>query len=198
MEHEERRSASPSPAPDAYSQSRTIRPGCQHHLGCKCGVPYYLRDSSPAELRRERLIQLSPSGFEFISAALRVTERRRDALKLEVEQLRCEVQSLRSAPIPTPSSSPSIPLDTSIPSIPPSTFAPAAGIFGQGLWSKDSGMPGSSECLVSAVQALVGSAFPAASSETQPTPATQTTTNQISSYYAHCLSGYSRVNSTST
>lgn len=45
--------------PDAYHAARIVKPGCQHNLGCRCGVPYHLRESTPAEQRiEERLRQV--------------------------------------------------------------------------------------------------------------------------------------------
>lgn len=41
------------PDKDAYTQPRLAKEGCQHHLGCKCDVPYYLRPSTLAEKGRE-------------------------------------------------------------------------------------------------------------------------------------------------
>jgi len=38
---------------DAYRYPRKIREGCTHQFPCKCDPPYWLRESSPAELERE-------------------------------------------------------------------------------------------------------------------------------------------------
>lgn len=38
---------------DSFSEPLSIRPGCQHQLGCRCEVPYYLRPSTPVERRKE-------------------------------------------------------------------------------------------------------------------------------------------------
>lgn len=72
---------------DAYSRARRVQPGCQHYLGCKCEAPYWLRDSSPVEQSREVLRRLTPAQWDFMAAALRVVERRRDELKAQVESL---------------------------------------------------------------------------------------------------------------
>lgn len=49
------------PAPirilDAFTQPRQVVLGCQHQLGCKCDPPYWLRQSSATELRREQWIR---------------------------------------------------------------------------------------------------------------------------------------------
>jgi len=35
---------------DAYCHAREVRDGCQHMLGCRCDVPFWLREPTPAEL----------------------------------------------------------------------------------------------------------------------------------------------------
>jgi hypothetical protein len=47
---------------DAYRYARWTAEGCQHRLGCKCQVPFWLRPSSEAELERERLLYRAASG----------------------------------------------------------------------------------------------------------------------------------------
>lgn len=42
---------------NAYELELKVRPGCMHRLGCKCETPYWLRPSTPDELRREEKIQ---------------------------------------------------------------------------------------------------------------------------------------------
>jgi hypothetical protein len=44
---------------DAYSRPRKVQPGCQHHLGCKCEPPYWLRPSSPIEQAKEAAMRES-------------------------------------------------------------------------------------------------------------------------------------------
>ena len=196
MESERRRTDDPAPVIDAYTQARVLRPGCQHHLGCKCSVPYHLRPSSPAELRRERLIQLSPAGLELITTALRVVERRRDELKRENEQLCAQRNSALAAASGT-SSSQSVPA-ASIPSTPLSTSAPTVKTSGQGSESAACGTPGASACPVSAV-------LPHAVSESRDrcsamwlTLVTQMKMNRTYSSCGRSLQSFSRVNSTST
>lgn len=48
---------------DAYSQPRVEKPGCQHRLGCKCDVPYHLRESTLVEQDREMLRNASLSNL---------------------------------------------------------------------------------------------------------------------------------------
>lgn len=43
--------------PDAYRNSPVLRPGCTHMLGCKCTVPYHLRESTDSELRVEQQLR---------------------------------------------------------------------------------------------------------------------------------------------
>ena len=45
------------PPIDAYRYPQNVRPGCQHMLGCKCAPPYWLRDSTPDEEVREKLLK---------------------------------------------------------------------------------------------------------------------------------------------
>ena len=42
---------------DAYRNPQSLRPGCQHQLGCKCSPPYWLRPSSTAEIAHEAHIR---------------------------------------------------------------------------------------------------------------------------------------------
>jgi len=42
---------------DAYRNAREVRPGCQHNLGCRCGTPYHLRESTEAERRKEQQLR---------------------------------------------------------------------------------------------------------------------------------------------
>lgn len=37
---------------DAYRNPRRVAEGCQHRLGCRCDIPFWLRPFSPAELAR--------------------------------------------------------------------------------------------------------------------------------------------------
>lgn len=54
---------------DAYRHPRRIQPGCEHFMGrCKCGVPFHLRDLSPAELARIERNRLPGEGKEDIAA----------------------------------------------------------------------------------------------------------------------------------
>lgn len=48
------------PARNAYTEPRRIQPGCTHHLGCKCDVPYHLRESTLSEKRFEARAWLPP------------------------------------------------------------------------------------------------------------------------------------------
>lgn len=43
--------------PDAYRYARRLQSGCMHQLGCRCGVPYWLRPSSASELELERWLR---------------------------------------------------------------------------------------------------------------------------------------------
>lgn len=182
--------------PDAYTQARRVQPGCQHHLGCKCGVPYYLRPSSPAELRRERLLQLSSTQYEFLLAGLAVVERRRDELKREVERL-CALQSSASVPAPGTSLLPNSQA-TSTQYIPQYTSVPIVKRSGPGSESVECGTPGPSVCPVSAVLPHAGSVSQDLSSVTWPTPEDLTRMRQIYNSCGLSLLSFSRVNSTST
>lgn len=73
---------------NAYTDPRVVRPGCQHQLGCKCPIPFWLRPSSPEEERQATLLQTSSAKLDFITTGLRVVERRRDELKAELLRLR--------------------------------------------------------------------------------------------------------------
>lgn len=73
---------------NSYTEPRVVRPGCQHNLGCKCQVPYWLRPSTPEEERQEALLRTSSAKLEFTLRGLSVIERRRDELKAEVLRLR--------------------------------------------------------------------------------------------------------------
>lgn len=40
----------PAASVNAYVRGRKFAEGCQHRLGCKCEIPFWLRPFSPAEL----------------------------------------------------------------------------------------------------------------------------------------------------
>lgn len=45
---------------NAYSDPQRVRPGCEHRLGCKCDVPFWLRNYTQAENEFEQRMRISP------------------------------------------------------------------------------------------------------------------------------------------
>jgi hypothetical protein len=45
---------------NAYTDSRIVRPGCQHMLGCKCEIPFWLREQTPRETEFENRYGITP------------------------------------------------------------------------------------------------------------------------------------------
>lgn len=49
---------------NAYTDPRKIVSGCQHRMGCKCEIPFWLRDATPRELAFEsRIVTPNRPGF---------------------------------------------------------------------------------------------------------------------------------------
>lgn len=42
---------------DAYTKPSIYKTGCQHRFGCRCETPYWLRESTPIEQRKEQRIE---------------------------------------------------------------------------------------------------------------------------------------------